>query len=298
MQNNKGSIEILLLLCCLVGVVSFFCFGLGIASLLGYPPDWKDLQSEFDDLKKEMEDKNSRLKSLLKKKDELESKKSELLTSKAVEIKLTETQHHKLKQILEDLQKDRDRFNKRIEILRKKIAGLKGIPDPKEKDQMLIELKNLERQLQVLDKRIEEVMDMLARNKEKLNTEDILSKERKLREKLKTIRGRANILGKEVKALKTQTIWRGKTQYEKPMFVDCRKDVYIIYPDQITVSKMDIDNKSIFKERAIEHDIIILLVRSEGYDSFRKAYAMVKKMKIPLGYEPIDDGESLDFLKE
>jgi len=298
MKNSKGGIEMLLLLCCVVGVVAFFCFSLGIASLLQQVPEAPELQEKLNALLKEKEQKELLFKELGDEKKELERQKKEELKARAGTGKLTETQLRNLEQELKEVKKERNRMDQEIKKRRKELAGLYNLPDPKKREKKERELQELQEKLEELRRRIEEKMDLLAQAEVAWKGDSFTITEESLRKELANLRGKKDNLGREVSRLKTKTLWGGSSQFINPLFVDCRKNAYIFYPEGEAVATMEIEKRNIFEKRAQGHDIIVLLVRPEGYESFEKAYARVKAISIARSYEPVKSAENLDFLRE
>jgi hypothetical protein len=298
MWKSKGNIEILLLLCCLVGVVSFFCFGLGITSLLLQPSEKPELQEKLDALLKEKEERKALLERLGDDKRELIGEKEKHLKVRAEPDNFNEAQQRELEQELKKLNEERDRLNQEIMKRRKEFTHLQKIPDPEKREEKEREFRELERQHEQLEKKIREKTELLAQVDAGTTMKPPLGKETNLRNTLYKFREKRRRLETELKSLKTRTLWGGRSQFKNPLFIDCRGDVYTFYPDAETVAVAQIDERNTLELKAKGHDIVVLLVRPEGYESFKKAYEKVKTWSVARSYEPIKAEEDLGFLRE
>lgn len=295
MRSRKGNIEMLLLLCCLVGVVSFFSLGIAFTNLLFEPQN--DSNSKFlvreKVLLEEKEEKESLLKELEQRKKELEAQKREK------ESLLFDEDEIISKAQMDELERELDRLNKEYDLLVQKIESLKrelaSLPIPSEdKDR-----KEKEREFKILQKRLEELQEMINRasvalaNIRKAPEVDLDRKEEISRVELDKIRGEKERLIKEVRILKMREQIGGISKYINPLFVECKERVYIFHPEGEEVAVAQIDKRNIFKERSAGHDIIVFYVRPDGFESFKKAHDKIKTISIARSYEPVETDERL-----
>jgi len=298
MSKNKGNIEILLLLCCIVGVVAFFCFGLGITSLLIEPPDRSKLLEDLHRLEESKKQKHLLADDLVEQKKRLKQERDDELNRSAKGKALTETQWMEIEKELEELKKTRDRLSQEIEKRRKELASLGKLPDASTTKAKRETLLNLRKKLEDLQKKIREKMDLLPLADQENSPDSLADKESGLEKKLDKIRKRKGELEKKVNALSTKTLWGGASQFKNPLYVDCRKDGYIFYPKGVAVGATEIEDKGLFEEFAAGHDIIVLLVRPEGFERFEKAYTKAKTISPSISYEPVGNDTTLDFLRK
>lgn len=299
MRDREGNIEILLLLCCLVGVVSFFCLGIAFTNAL-FESQGDKIKNE--ELIKEKEEKEALLKGLEEEREKLEEERQEkerLLFdegkfSEAHEKKIPSSEREEIKKELNRLNEEYDRLVQEIEELRRKLAAL-PTTDYEGKEKREEEWKALQRELEELERKIREKETLLAASGES-GTDSLEEEIAKYRIKLEEIQQKKEKLGKEIKRLKMEIITAGPSEYRNPLYVDCKKEVYVFYPGKEMVPVTELERRSLFEEKSAGHDIIVLYVRPDGFESFRKAYDKVNAMDIDLCYEPLEADENLDVL--
>lgn len=140
MRNSNGDIEILLLLCCIVGVVAFFCFSLGVTNLMQQATATPELQEKLDTLMNEKEQKQALVNELKVDKKNLKEE-IENLGIKSFEDKLSKTQRRKLEEDLKELQEKRDHLTSKIKKRRKDLARLDKKTDPEKRKEKEKELR-------------------------------------------------------------------------------------------------------------------------------------------------------------
>lgn len=287
----------LLVLCCLVGVVAFFCLSLAFSTVLSGRSDDAELIKEWKELLKEKEVKEAQFKKLEETREELErqAQNREKTLSKA--DSLSGTQREKLEEELAMLLKERNLLLKRIEDMRKELAALSVLSDLRKKEEKEKELEALKRRFEELERKIRETRESLLLGVKESKEDSFDKKKEPLKKEIEKIKNKKRNLEKEIDVLRTKTLWAGSSKFKNPLFVECRKDLYIFYPRGEAVQVIELEKRDIFKERAGGYDIIVLFVRPEGFKSFKKAYAKVKAMSIAISYEPLEPGQSLEFLK-
>lgn len=369
MNKSSENIELLLLLCCIVGVITFFTFTLILTSI-SYE---SSSTSNYEDLLKKKEEKQEYLNSLEKEKRKLEENLREL--EKRTVLGLKDPKLHK-----EDLERERERLRMELESINRKIETLRSsfpinsydyqklLKDREEKQNLLNSLEErklrLEATIQEKKKVIVSQAKLPKEEKEKLNVEletnqkehSRLSEEiEKLRNELQKVpklvspkteerrkeierlekqvedlnkrkdelykqmteienkkkiyakyderiqleglKQKKKVLYEEVKGLRLKMITAGIEEFKNPLYIDCRNDVYVIYPEGKAVKVEELKHKGIFKDEIKGHDIVVLYVRPDGIGSFRKVYAELEESRVALCYEPLDESFGLEFLR-
>lgn len=146
--------------------------------------------------------------------------------------------------------------------------------------------------------KIEKIIRLLQHSSGSKKLTHLKDNKKKLTDKLNKLREEKTALKNKVNILRTKKIWIGSSKFKNPLFVECRKDAYIIYPRREAIALGELENRNILEEMVTGHDIIILLVRPSGYESFRKAYAKVKTMSVAKSYEPVIAEKDLGFLEK
>jgi hypothetical protein len=297
MSNHRGNIEILLLLCCIVGVVAFFCFGLGIAGLMTESESPYALVEEMDQLEEVKAQKQAQFDDLKNRKVRLEQEKDQDLAASAHGKEWTETERLEAERSLEELKKARDSLSREIDSRRRELAELHSRHDPKSRQERERELQKLLKQMEAMERQIAKKTAHLSAMEQDAGAESSSEKERRLKEELNGFRKKKETLGKELDELKTKSLWGGSSQFKNPLYVDCRKDAYILYPGARALGVAEMEDEKRFKSLSAGHDIVVLLVRPEGFDSFNKAYEKVGALSLPRSYEPVESDADLDFLR-
>ena len=298
MKNNRGNIELLLVLCCLVGVVAFFCISLAFSAALRDPRE-DQLSQEHVRLMEEIRKEEECLRNLMRQIQDLEEKNRE----REKTIRSVQPPQLQVKQLEEELLAlgvEREELMKRIELLRKQLALLPGKPDPRSRQAKERELNKLTKLLAELERKIGQKTEERAALLDEQGGSAAQEFERQrdaLRGEIERISNGRRALAGQIKDLRVKIMMGGNTRYEKPMFVECRKDVYVFYPKGEAVGVAELEKREIFSERIFGHDIIVLFVRPDGFSSFGKAYSKVRKLSRAICYEPIETHQSLDFLE-
>lgn len=299
MKKNSGNIEPLLVLCCLVGVVAFFCISLAFSAALGEKQEAKKLTEERERLMDELTKKENFVRDLARQIQDLESriKEKEKSFNSAGQPQI---QANQLEKELISLTWERVDLEKRIDLLRKQLAAFGMKPDPRKKEEK-------ERELIQLTKLIEEIEGKIRNKKQEVASlpvqqgeqsyEDYEAQKRAIQNDIDRTRERARNTENQIKEGKVKLITGGESRHKKPLYVECRKDVYVFYPKGETVGAAEIEKKDIIAERISGHDIVVLIVRPDGFGSFGKAYGRARKLSIAICYEPMESHQPLDFLK-
>lgn len=110
MGTNKGNIEVLLLLCCIVGVVAFFSISLAVTNTFFefQKKSEPGMLEKLDILKEEKERKEGYLKSLEEKRKELEKQLREKEKVSLSSHQLSENQKREMEKKSNELRKEYD----------------------------------------------------------------------------------------------------------------------------------------------------------------------------------------------
>ena len=286
MRNDKGSIEILLLLCCLVGVVAFFTITLAFANVLNDQTNNTGNAKEWSDLLKKKAGKETLLRELEEKMRELEQQRKALGLPPPATDQISEPQ---LEDELRRLQAEYDSLSQRIKPLRQESDSLMTLPDPESRLQKEKELASLQKRLEELVQEIEEKQRLLGRS-ENISPSDSL---KKIWDEL---RGRKTELEAKVDSLEMVALLAGKEKVNNPLYVDCQKSYYVCYPGGRVIAHKELENRNVFREMAGGYGMIIFFVRPDGFESFKEAWKKVESMTIEKSYEPLEADRKIDFL--
>jgi len=297
-RKDEGSIEVLLLLSCLVGVVAFFALSLSITTFLFKTPGSSELITEREALLVKKEEKEALLTSLEEKRKGLESQKREIEKtiphdSTIYKGKLIETE-----QELKELNREYSSLKKRKDNLKKEHSFAGATNNKQERWEKEKELQELKRKLKEISIKIEETKRISKDIQlDAYSGEEFIKKKEALNKELEKKRQARRGLEKQKDELKIRTIWAGGSQFKNPLFVECKKDCYVLYPNKEVISVSDFDKKNTLKERSANHDIVVLLVRPDGFETFKKAYEKVRSIpSIEHSYEPVENSENLNCL--
>lgn len=301
MKNNRGNIELLLLLCCLVGVITLVSLSLGLSNAFREPLQNDELTKEWQDLLREKEAKEKEFQGLEDERKRIEQKIKEVeVNVTSAGVRRPELQLSKLAEELASLTRERDTVLVKIETIRNELARIPVAPDPRPKEEKQKELGALLKELEDIAKKIKQKSqerEGLARVQGEGSGEYSESEGARIKTEITRVRNAKKVLEDEIKSLNTRVMMGGNSSFKSPLFVECKKDVYVFYPGGETVGIAELEKRDIFKQRATGHDIIVLFVRPEGFSSFGKAYGKVKTLPVALSYEPLDVDQSLDFLR-
>jgi predicted nucleic acid-binding Zn-ribbon protein len=299
MNKNSGNIEPLLVLCCLVGVVAFFCISLAFSAALGDKAAEDKIATEHDQLSDELKKKEHLLRDLALQIQELETKIQE--KKKSIDTaRQPQIDAERLEKELLALSKEREALKKRIDSLRRQLSALEVKADPRNKEEKEKELIELARQVEQLDRTIKEkrqtVVSLPAQPEDHGAGYDERQK-RAIEKEIERTHEHVRNMENQIKALRVKIITGGASSHKNPLYVECRKDVYVFYPKGEAVGTAEIEKRDLIAERISGHDIVVLIVRPDGFGSFNKIYGRAQKLGVALCYEPLEAHQSLDFLR-
>lgn len=294
MRNSESTIEPLLLLCCLVGAVSFFSLSMSVSKLI-YEinrPNPKSEHANLDSLKKVLEFNKAQLDNLLKIKNDLTDKLKVPESDKGS----SEEQIVQLEKRVSELKGELSTVQNKIIDLQKRLAGAGAEITPEQKSQMEQELKSLIQRREELRQAIQERGKKLA----ELRNSDKSAKEQtdQLQEQLQILADKVDSLRTAKNALSLKRLTSGTSDYQNPLYLDCKKDLVHVYPDNQTFVEEEFSsNANLVEKLSSGHDVIVLYVRPTGYNLFYKAYNCAINISLPVSYEPISNEQNLDFLR-
>ncbi len=92
----------------------------------------------------------------------------------------------------------------------------------------------------------------------------------------------------------------GENQGKQPRYLECRADGIILYPSQklLAVSQLNNHNSPLRKlldeiKNNRDQEYLIVAIRPDGIEVFKKIRALIEEAGIDLGYEPLDQGWEL-----
>jgi hypothetical protein len=95
----------------------------------------------------------------------------------------------------------------------------------------------------------------------------------------------------------------GLNQSKQPRYIECQADGVIVYPDQVLVASSVLESKfspmGILLERIDpSQEYLIIAVRPDGIDTFKRVRSLVEGRGIDIGYEPLDKDWKLNIKSE
>ncbi len=307
-MNNNSNLEILLVLCCMVGVITFLSFSMGILTISANMehdriPDHSSLIKQKDALLTERKQKESEIERLLKMisefKKEMEEKENKLESMKPSGDEGKSTRQEelaKLKKQLEELVEKIQEKENELELVKQSLVNIDEI---KKKD---AELELLKKELDELERKIKEKESELAKMPPSID--DALEKEvEKLRKAIKEAEEKKKTLDDKLRKTSDKDVfnpWKdfpGTLYLQNPLFVECKENLIVLYPDEKILTVSELDKKNPFFDAKQKHDSIVFLVRPNGFDTFEKSISKAKETKLSIAYEPIDFDWKLDVTK-
>ena len=99
---------------------------------------------------------------------------------------------------------------------------------------------------------------------------------------------------------KTDEDSRGANKTKTPLYIECRKDGFILHPKKEFAPRADFyDKKSSFGKMIAnlkankDKEYLIVILRPDGLEMFNKLRNLVKEEGIDIGYEPLEFGLEL-----
>ena len=271
-KDQRGNIEILMLLCCLVAVIAFINFALGIITLGVETEQEARHDTKIDEQKVNEQRKTEELKKLKEKARELEreiaEKKKELENLRELAKTMAGNekveQRNKLNDQLIELEKQIQQKEKELEETRLSIERLRQAKEKEgEIKKLQNELENLKKEIEVKKKEFEKlnipVDDTIEKDLEKLKKEIEEAEKRKkeLEDKLKESKDVFN--PRERLGLGT-----GAVNINNPLYVECKQECIKLFPYNETINVSEIEKINPFSSLRDKHDGIVLLVRPDG----------------------------------
>ncbi len=294
-----------MLLCCLVGGVVFLCFSMGVLNL-GAEIEWNDrlqqLNAQGNELTEEKKQKELDIAGLEKEINELETEaadKENLLEG----IKNTgvEAEGEKKKEELKRFNAELEKLLKRIEEKEIELAAIKRTyekPDDQKKQETELEaeIKKMKDELNTLAKNIREKEAKLAKipplpddslgvNIEKLK-KDMAEAEKKRKELEEKLRKKKGGSIPDIPGL---------SKFKSPLYIECKDNFVLIHPKKKVLTIYDLNKSALFSEASYGHDIIVFLVRPDGFKVFNKCLEEAEKGNLLHTYEPIESDFVLNF---
>lgn len=311
-MNHKGQMEILLLLCCVAGVVAFLSFAIGAINLAAKvdekQPEVTVLIKENDRLmaeKKRIEEEVARLERMiddLRKK--LEQKRKEPIVKKLPDKGLER------KKLEEELNRLKEEYEKLLKMIREKEEELARVRTEAltlaEKVKKEAELKKLlgklEEEFSKLERRIKEKEAELAKIAPAID--DSFEKEiAKLKKAIEEAEKRKKELEKElVSKERKQNVFNptkdmppGSLSLKNPLYVECKENFIELHPEKRVLGIPELNKGNPFLHLSDKYDGIVFLIRPSGFKSYRASFTLAEKTNLPLCYEPVDAHWVLEF---
>ena len=294
MRRSSGSnIESLLLLCCLVGAVSFFCLSIAISKLLfaGSVIEVAALKEE----EKEVDMRMARMEATLDSLATIESNlRSEIKRNEKPDRSdhLSQSEKEKLEESRHLLENELMRMEREYNLLVSALSEESAKMPERSETQIAKEMAEVRKRKEELDKKIRARQSELAKyTMPDIASESIESLRKIYEEKIK----KAEALANKINELKLKVLTSGTENYRNPIYFDCRGTVIKIYPSARVVALSEAKNIDL-RSITMNHDIIVLYVRPDGYDTFYALYDKVEALNKPLCYEPLDASQNIEML--
>lgn len=295
-RNHKGQIEVLLLLCCAVGVVAFMSFALGAVNLLSKVEeqilDYPQLIEERNHLTARVSEQEAEVARYQK---EIEKfKKSIDLPDPSVNQETLRTLESEYERLLQ--------MKRELEEHIRRIRQILSSQSPTKNDAELRKIMQiLSERLKELERKIKETRDELLK-KPSLTADSLKDDIDKLKRDIeKAIRRKAELAHRRSK-VDAFNPWKdfpgGDLDLKNPLFVECKEEFIVIHPEKRVLAVSALSTQNPFVTLHPKNDGIVFLVRPTGFKSFNESYALARKTNLPIAYEPIDSGWTLDLAKE
>jgi hypothetical protein len=281
---DKGeSVEVLLLLCCLVGAVAFVCFAMCTVNLATAMDKDAILTPELLARGRD---------SLLAVRVELERTVRELAAREDAERGRIAADSAS-----PGIPDDLARRQGRLEQLRQERGEL-----AKELGRILGASPGQATELEAIERRIDSAQSQLAGIDQPDDRLAGVGDTVALRQRAAALEARIRVLGSRlarvpnpgVGPLNTYDSLRIAGNMSNPIFAECRAGRVVFHPGGATKAVADENPGSIFGSTE-GHDGIILLVRPGGLRTFANCLTELERSGLTLCYEPIDDDEKLDL---
>lgn len=116
-----------------------------------------------------------------------------------------------------------------------------------------------------------------------------------LRKKIQEKRKRMEVLREKIAQFEEDSNiynpWKelmGTYKPKNPIFVECKKDVLIIYPSKKVLTISEIEERNPFLKMSYGHDLIYLMVRPSGFQIFGKVKKKIQETGLRISYDPVE----------
>ena len=288
-MNNRGSVEVLLLLCCLVGGITFICFATCAVRVKAMQEEAKargELSARNLRQLEEMKARTEQLRQRIAQKEkELAAREDALLKGEQNKTTLAELERQ-VTGLEEELQA------RQTELARRQTQ----LVAPEKREQYEKTLAETKARIQELERRLEEKRVLLQALKNGPAEQKALEEEiRRLRQQLAEAEQEIKRLAEEAKD--TDNLFDpsriGAGYYKRPLYVECAGKKIKIWPrgEEVDVGKLPENN--LFAAQKTACDVIVLLVRPNGFGSFADVLAKAQETGLPVCYEPVRSEENL-----
>ena len=95
----------------------------------------------------------------------------------------------------------------------------------------------------------------------------------------------------------------GLNRSKQPRYIECKADGVILHPDQVLVPSSGLESQFsplgiLLKKIDPGQEYLIVVVRSDGIDTFRRVRSLIEGRGIDIGYEPLDKDWKLNIKSE
>jgi hypothetical protein len=305
MLNNRGSIEILLLLCCTVGVVAFMSLAVSMTNLSLMHASASTSTLSFVEnvnmLKIDLKNKTNYLRLLRDRIAELERKIRQEHNKMHMpeNAKMSDREYEKLQKVINQRQAEiaqkesqlaeiSTRSSVSFEELQKKQAELKDLQrrlnevteEKSHKSLKIGELRSNAPVTTALEKEFETLAHQLK------NEESAISE---LKPKIANAREKTGSINP----------WDGTTAFKNPLIIECKAHALYLHPSEMIIDSSTLETENIFDSLSHVHDGVAFLVYPSGLPVFDIAFKAASKTHLLIAQpEPVDEGTTIDYSRD
>lgn len=294
MRQSGNNIESLLLLCCLVGAVSFYCLSIAATKLLSVSEAAEEtgkLAAEEIQIARRMAGLRHDLDSL-RNKFMYQQQEIEQSTSADKSQDDRRAEKEQLEKTKKQLEQELDRLEQERQKVAQSLAQELAQAPEKTKESATAEIEALKKKKEKLDKQAQSRQEELARYDSSPPEEETSAD---LQKKYQELIKKSAEIDNTVKGLRLRILTAGTENYANPIYFDCKANTIRVHPAGRVLASSEIENTALGPMVA-GHDIIVLFVRPDGCETFDAIIEKVNDLQKPVCYEPLDAIQSIEPL--
>jgi flagellar biosynthesis chaperone FliJ len=304
-KENRGSVEILLILCCTVGVVAFMSMALSMTNLaFMYESASTSVLSFGDDVdmqRIDLRNKTSYLRLLKSRLSELDRKIGYAQDKMRIPEsgKMSTREYNNLQRVINQHQAEIAQKESQLaeisaqstassEVLQKKQAELKDLQ--RRLNEVLEERNHGSRRLGELKSNAPETAGLEQEQEiltQQLNDESRLIRE--LKPRIEKAREKAGSINP----------WDGTTAFKNPLIIECKANALYLHPSKEAIDSSTLETGNIFDSLSHVHDGVAFLVHPSGMTVFDIAFERASRTSLLLAQpEPVDEDSKIDYSRD